>query len=67
MAWKLGDVQQINTGLNGFTGPGFVLQQEGRSPSMTMVFHDQRTAEESRVAFSAILDKAAVIFGAPGQ
>jgi hypothetical protein len=63
MAWKLGEVQDINTDINGFSGPGFVLQQEGRSPSLTMVFHDRKSAAEARVAFDLILDKAAVIIG----
>jgi hypothetical protein len=64
MAWKLGAIQDIDTGLNGFVGPGFVLQQEGKSPSLTMVFGDRRTAEQCRVQFEGVLDKAAAIIGA---
>jgi hypothetical protein len=61
MGWKLGEVQHIATDINGFSGPGFVLQQDGRSPSITMVFHDKKAASEARIAFTSILDKAAVI------
>jgi hypothetical protein len=63
MAWKVGKVQQIATSINGFSGPGFVLQQDGRSPSVTMVFHDYKTASETRTALEAIVDKAGVIIG----
>lgn len=61
MAWKVGDVQEIDTGINGFSGPGFVLQQDGKSPSLTMVFHDQKAAQAGRDAFQSIIDTAAVI------
>jgi hypothetical protein len=46
-----------------FSGPGFVLQQDGRSPSVTMVFHDDDAASEARTALESIVDKAAVIIG----
>jgi hypothetical protein len=61
MGWKVGKVQEVDTGLNGFSGPGFVLQQDGRSPSLTIVFHDQKTADESREKFEEIIDSAAVV------
>ena len=63
MAWKAGRIQQIDTGINGFSGPGFVIQQDGRSPSLTIVFHNEKEAEVGREAFQSILDKAAVIVG----
>jgi nitrogen regulatory protein PII-like uncharacterized protein len=63
MGWKVGKVMDITTGINGFSGPGFVLQQDGRSPSVTMVFHDDEAASEARTALESIVDKAAVIIG----
>ena len=59
MAWKLGEVQTIDTGLNGFSGPGFVIQQEGRSPSLTFVFNDERVARKARDVFEREILSAA--------
>jgi hypothetical protein len=63
MGWKVGKVQHIGTGINGFSGPGFALQQDGRSPSVTMVFHDNEAASKARTALESIVDKAAAIIG----
>jgi hypothetical protein len=63
MPWKVGNVQEIQTDINGFSGPGFVLQQEGHSPSLTMIFQDHKAATAARTAFVSIVDKAAVIVG----
>jgi hypothetical protein len=61
-AWKVGEVQDITT-LSDGDGPGFVLQQEGRSPSLTLVFKDKRTAEHARKKFQEIVDSSMLIVG----
>ena len=47
--WKVGDVQ--NTFVADTHGPGFVLQQEGRSPSLTLIFKDEKTAKRRAKSF----------------
>ena len=56
MAWIVGNVQ--TTTIGSVTGPGFTVQEEGRSPTLTLVFHDEQVAEESAEAMQRILDEA---------
>jgi hypothetical protein len=43
MPWKLTEVAQISIP-TGDTMPGFNLQQEGRSPSISFVFENEKKA-----------------------
>ena len=64
-AWKVGDVQ--NTFVADTHGPGFVLQQEGRSPSLTLIFKDEKTAKRARKKFQEIIDSSDAILANPAH
>ena len=62
MTWKVGNVQDIDLG--GFIpSPGFTIQQDGRSPSLTIIFEDLKTAEQCASSMREIIDKATAIRG----
>lgn len=66
MGWKVGQVAQVMTRLNNFSGPGFSLQMDGRSPTVTFVFHDEAAAARAHKALEAIVDEAAAIIPGTG-
>ena len=61
--WKVGDVQ--NAFVADTHGPGFVLQQEGRPPSLTLIFKDEKTAKRARKKFQEIIDSSDAILANP--
>lgn len=61
MSWKIGDVQSVQIGPH--AGPGFTLGEHGKSPSLTLLFSDQKTAQECAALMEKILDKASGIAG----
>ena len=42
-------------------GPGFVLEQEGGSPLLTLIFKDEKTAKRARKKFQEIIDSSDAI------
>lgn len=60
MAWKLTEVAQIQIP-TGDVMPGFNLQQDGHSPTITFVFENSAKASASRDAMLDILDNCAAI------
>jgi hypothetical protein len=62
MAWNVGKVQDTSIG-RGPALPGFTIQQQGRSPTMTIIFDDQKTAQECADLMQAIVARAAVMRG----
>jgi hypothetical protein len=63
MAWIVGSVQDVSLEDDLPTCPGFVIQEEGSSPTLTLVFEDQKTAEDCANAMKRIFDKAVGIRG----
>jgi len=61
MAWNANRQESIVIG--DVHGPGIVIQQQGRSPSLTLVFPDDKTASECAKLMQSILDKASAIAG----
>src|SRR6266545_1550067 len=63
MAWIVSTVQSIclEDGLPDC--PGFVVQEEGSSPTLTLVFEDRKTADECASAMKHIFDSALGIRG----
>ena len=60
MPWKLTEVAQIRIP-TGDVMPGFNLQQEGRSPSISFVFENEQKAEKARDTMLGILDTCSAI------
>jgi hypothetical protein len=48
MAWRISEIQDIEIARGIPVSPGFVKQQEGRSPSLTITFENRKTAENVR-------------------
>ena len=63
MSWNIGNVQPTQI-MNFPVSPGFNIQQEGRSPALTLMFETEKDANEARVLMQQIFDKAAAIFHA---
>ena len=63
MAWLVGSVQNVTLDDGLPTRPGFVIQEEEGSPILTLVFEDQRIAEDCANAMKRILDRAVGIRG----
>ena len=61
MSWRVGDVQ--DTAIGPHTGPGFNLAQDGRSPTLSLLFEDPKTANECADLMQKIIDKASAIQG----
>jgi hypothetical protein len=57
MTWK---VEQVQTTLD---GPGFIVQREGRPPSLIIAFEDKETANRCAEMMRAIIAKAKMITG----
>jgi hypothetical protein len=60
MPWKLTEVAQIRIP-TGDVMPGFNLQQEGWSPSVSFVFENEQKAEKARDTMFDILDACSAI------
>jgi hypothetical protein len=60
MPWKLTEVADIQIP-TGHIMPGFNLQQEGHSPSISFVFENRQKAESGRDAMQDLLDDCAAI------
>jgi hypothetical protein len=63
MAWSVGKIQDTVIGQGFPAQPGFVIQQDGRSPSLTITFENRKTAEECAALMQTIIDKAAAMRG----
>src|SRR5262249_10256838 len=63
MIWRVGKVENIDMGSGFIPSPGFTIQQDGRSPSLTIIFEDLKTAEQCASAMREIIDKATAIRG----
>ena len=46
MIWRVGKVENIDIGSGFIPSPGFTIQQDGRPPSLTIIFEDLKTAEQ---------------------
>jgi hypothetical protein len=46
MIWRVGKVQDFDLGGGFIPSPGFTIQQEGRAPTLTLIFEDLKTAEQ---------------------
>jgi hypothetical protein len=62
MAWIVGTVQKISLEDGAPELPGFFVQ-EGSSPALTLVFEDNKTADECATAMKRIFDQAVGIRG----
>jgi hypothetical protein len=63
MIWRVGKVENIDIGSGFIPSPGFRIQQDGRSPSLTIIFEDLKTAEQCASSMREIIDKATAISG----
>jgi hypothetical protein len=63
MIWRVGKVQDFDLGGGFIPSPGFTIQQEGRAPSLTLIFEDLKTAEQCASAMREIVDKTTAIRG----
>jgi hypothetical protein len=54
MAWIINKVQDVSLEDTLPIRPGFVIQEEGSSPTLTLVFEDRKTAEECAKAMEHI-------------
>ena len=59
MAWTVSSVQSISLAEGLPDRPGFFIEQQGSSPTLTVVFEDRKTADECATAMKLIFDKAA--------
>jgi hypothetical protein len=62
-AWIIGNVQDVSLEDSLPICPGFVIQEEGSSPTLTLVFEDQKTAEDCANAMKRVFEKAVGIRG----
>ena len=63
MTWTIGSVQNVSLEDSLPARPGFVIQHEGSSPILTLVFEDQKTAQECANSMKHLFDKAVGIRG----
>ena len=56
MIWRVGKVENIDIGSGFIPSPGFTIQQDGRSPSLTIIFEDLKTAEQCASSMREIID-----------
>jgi hypothetical protein len=63
MAWSVGKVQDIAIAQGFIPSPGFTIQEDGRPPSLTMIFEDLKTAEQCASSMREIIHKATEIRG----
>src|SRR5215510_12792029 len=63
MILRVGKVENIDMGSGFIPSPGFTIQQDGRSPALTIIFEDLKTAEQCASSMREIIDKATAIRG----
>jgi hypothetical protein len=63
MAWIVSTVQSISLEQGLPDRPGFFIEQQGSSPTLTLVFEDKKTADECATAMKRIFDNAVGIRG----
>ena len=63
MAWSVSRVEDITIGQGFIPSPGFTIQENGQSPTLTMIFEDLTTAEQCASAMRQIIKKATDIVG----
>jgi hypothetical protein len=63
MAWRVGKVQDTDTGPGFIPSPGFTIQQDDRAPTLTILFEDLKTAEQCASSMRDIIHKATEIIG----
>jgi hypothetical protein len=63
MVWRVGKVQDLNTGAGFIPSPGFTVQQDDQPPLLTILFEDLKTAEQCASSMREIIDKATEIVG----
>ena len=63
MAWSVSRVEDMIIGEGVIPSPGFTIQEDGRPPSLTVIFEDLKTAEQCASAMRQIINKAMEIVG----
>jgi hypothetical protein len=63
MAWKVGNVQDIDLGAGFIPSPGFTIQQDDQPPVLITAFEDLKTAEQCASSMREIIAKATEIIG----
>src|SRR5215831_5613529 len=63
MIWRVGKVENVDIGAGFIPSPGFTIQQDSRSPALTIIFEDLKTAEQCASSMREIIDKATAIRG----
>ena len=63
MAWSVSKVEDMIIGQGFIPSPGFTIQEDGRPPSLTVIFEDLKTAEQCASAMRQIINKATEIVG----
>jgi len=63
MAWSVSRVEDMIIGQGFIPSPGFTIQEDGRPPSLTVIFEDLKTAEQCASAMRQIINKATEIVG----
>jgi hypothetical protein len=63
MAWKVGNVQDIDLGPGFIPSPGFTIQEDDEAPVLTTIFEDLKTAEQCASSMREIIAKATEIIG----
>ena len=63
MAWKVGNVQDIDLGPGFIPSPGFTIQEDDQPPVLTITFEDLKTAEQCASSMREIIAKATEIIG----
>jgi len=63
MAWSVSKVEDMIIGQGFIPSPGFTIQEDGRPPSLTVIFEDLKTAEQCASAMRQIINRATEIVG----
>jgi hypothetical protein len=63
MGWSVSSVQEIAIGEGFIPSPGFTVQEDGRPPSLTLIFEDLKTAEQCASSMREIFRKATEVVG----
>jgi len=63
MGWNVSRVAEIAIQQGFIPSPGFTVQEDGRPPSLTLLFEDLKTAEQCASAMREIIHKATEIVG----
>jgi hypothetical protein len=63
MGWNVSRVAEIAIRQGFIPSPGFTVQEDGRPPSLTLLFEDLKTAEQCASAMAEIIHKTTEIVG----